>query len=88
MNDLRTFRITFLSQPLEQWNDWFDFPIQPESSGQLYSITGQVQDLASFLGILNRFQLLNLNPVAIQYGIKTAEPGQGQPPRASTRVID
>ncbi len=87
MNDLRTFRITFLSQPLEQWNDWFDFPIQPESSGQLYSITGQVQDLASFLGILSRFQLLNLNPVSIQYGIETTEAGTDQPPRDATNPI-
>ncbi len=77
MNELRNFRITFSYQPMEQWNDWFDFPIQPEGSGQLYYITGQVQDLASFLGILSRFQLLNLNPVSIQYGIETNNPGKG-----------
>ena len=60
------FCITFLGQPPKPWDDWFDNPMQAEAFGQGYRVHGQVRDLAEFIGILRRLQLLNLNPISIQ----------------------
>ncbi len=82
------FRISFISQPMKQWDDWFDIPLQPEASEQYYIMAGQVQDLAAFIGLLNRFQLLNLNPESIYYGIEPIEPGQAESSKTTITSTD
>ena len=79
MNSRRVFSISFLDQPPQQWDNWFDTPVRLETQQKHFIFTGQVPDLAEFMGILSRFQLLNLDPVSIRYSLEPEETGSEKP---------
>ncbi len=81
MNSHRYFRITFLDPPPAQWDDWFDTPVRLETQQKYFIFTGQVPDLAEFMGILSRFQLLNLDPVSIRFSLEPEETRPEKPPQ-------
>jgi hypothetical protein len=73
------FRITFLGQPPVQWDDWFDTPVGLENQQKNFIFSGQVSDLAEFMGVLSRFQLLNLDPISMRYSIDPIETSPEKP---------
>lgn len=73
------FRIFFYGQPPRYWDDWFDTRCILAFNGGTYCFTGQVQDLAEFVGILARLQMLNLEVLYLQYGLEPGDPGQDSP---------
>ncbi len=78
MNGYYYFRIVFIGQPPKQWDDWFGVPARQDLPEAHHVFSGQVQDLAEFVGILGRFQMLNLEPVSIQYSTQPIrEPASG-----------
>ena len=80
MNSRRNFCITFLDQPPGKWDDWFDTPARLETRQKNFILTGQVPDLAEFIGILSRFQLLNMDPVSMWYSLDPEQTGPEKPP--------